>query len=294
MFSLILIIVIIVCLFGMAAVVVKNLPKIRTVDSGAAPAVKQTRVKRKLLEERFARRLNQTFSQSARVLKPLGRLLGEQFKRLYDFIAGLEEKYRHRTLRASFRDKVDKQEFIGRMLTEAEALLAAEDLNAAEAKYIEILKLDEMNIEAYKGLGETYLLKKDYEHAKETFEFLVKITENDPLVYRRLGAISSQKGNLKRAQDEFKKSLELDKNNVSTYLELAEVHLNLDEPQQAFETVQQAAAIEPNNPRILDFLIEISIIVRDKDTALKAYNQLKEVNPENQKLLEMKEKIDEL
>jgi tetratricopeptide (TPR) repeat protein len=294
MFPLILIIIIVICLIGMGAVVFKNLPKIRAVDSHEAPVVKQTKIKRKLLEERFTRRLNKTFSQLGQTLKPLGGLMRDKSKELYRLIIELEEKYRHRALKANFRDKVDKQEFIGRMLSEAETLLEMEDLNAAEAKYIEILKLDEMNIEAYKGLGETYLLKKDYEHAKETFEFLLKITENDPFVYRSLGAISSQKGDLKRAQDEFKKSLELDKTSISTYLELAEVYLNLDEPRQAFEIVQQAAGLEPHNPRILDFLIEISIIVRDKDTALKAYNQLKEVNPENQKLLEMKEKIDEL
>ena len=276
------------------AIFIKKIPKIRTVNSETAPMARQLEVKKRLLEERLGRRLNNGWSKINDLVRPWQKHLSLKFKEFYQKLSALEEKYRHQAWRASFQDQVGQQQFISRLMAKAEILFKEENFAEAEKKYIEILGFDNKNVAAYKGLGELYLWQKDYEHAKETFEFLLNLGHFDPIVYHNLGFIASQKGDLKQAEHDFQKSLEIDSADIESYLSLARVYLNLDERQMAFETITKAASLEPNNPRVLDFLIEVSIIVRDKDAAYKAYLKLKEVNSENQKLSELKEQIDKL
>lgn len=294
MFSLILILIIIGCLVAIGVILFRKFPKVAAINLKTTPVIKQLEVKRRLLEERLQRKFSNTGNKTLSLLKPLGKLLGAKIKSWCRKISELEEEYRQKVLKSSFKDKIQAQQYANRLLSQAEELIRQDKLPAAEKKYIEILTLDEKNVTAYKGLGELYLKQKDYEHARETFEFLLKLNEDDPFVYRSLGEISLGKGDLKKAQEQYLRSLELDAANIATYLDLAEVYLNLDEADKAFEITSQAAGLEPLNPRILDFLIEVSIIVRDKEAALKAFHQLKESNPENQKLAELKEKIDKL
>ncbi|MCX6785731.1 MAG: tetratricopeptide repeat protein [Candidatus Komeilibacteria bacterium] len=294
MLNLILLIIIVGCAFGLGWIVFKKLAKVAMVDSETSPVVKQSAVKKRLMEERLQRKVSAAGGKVLSYLKPAFKLLVKVIRAGYQKSVDLEEHYRHKVLHASFKDKVQIQQYASQLLTKAAALLEQERLTEAEKAYLEILKLDEKNAAAYQGLGELYLLKKDHEHAREIFEFLLRLNENNPLAYYNLGAIASKKGDLKQAQEQYLKSLELDAGNIGSYLDLAGVYLNLDEPNQAWAAVNKAAVLEPNNPKILDFLIEVSIITRDKDAARRAYQRLKEVNPENQKLPELKEKIDSL
>lgn len=293
MFSTILIIIIFLSLAAIAVILIRKLPKILAVNT-KSPALKQASVKRQLLERRFQRHFKEGGKRVAIILKPILNDLAEKSKRFYQKLINLEEKYRHKALKASFKEEVVKEQKIERLLKKAQELVEKEDFDEAEKMYIAALTLEGKSISAYKGLGELYLLKKDYEHAKETFEFLLKIAQNDPYVFSGLGEIAALRGDLKVAEEDYLKSLEIDKGNIDTYLKLAEIYLNLEDNQKAFATVEQAVTLEPNNPRVLDFLIEISIIVKDKATAYKAYRQLKEVNPENGKLSEFRERINSL
>lgn len=289
----ILIIVISLCVITIIIILAKKLPKVMVVDV-KSNIIKQAEVKKRLLEERFERHFKDGGRAIIIFITPLTKQLKKIFKLWYQKIVKLEEAYRHKALKMSFKDEVVKQQGIVKMLNEAAIKASNEVFDEAEKIYIEVLTLDDKNIEAYKGLGEIFLLKKDFEHAKETFEFLLKLSQNDPFIYSRLGEIAAEKGDLKMAEEDLLKSLAMDKENSETYLKLAEIYLNLDNPRQAFSMAEQAAIIEPNNPRILDFLIEISIIVQDKTAALRAYQQLKEVNPDNQGLIAIKEKISRL
>ena len=75
-----------------------------------------------------------------------------------------------------------------------EDFIDKENFADAEKKYVEALTLDDKSYQAYQGLGQLYLLQKDYEHAKETFEFLLKLNQEDPFIYRSLGEIAAGRG----------------------------------------------------------------------------------------------------
>ena len=290
----ILIIIIAACLAVIFYIIFPKFAKVALVDISKAPMLQQKEIKKKILEQRFARHLQAGTQKAVSNLEPILKKIGGLVKNWYRKMLDLEEWYKHKAIHASFKDKVDRERYTGQLLTKADKEVAEEKFDDAERKYFEVLKIDERNAEAYKGLGYLYFLKKDYEHAKEIYEFLLKLDFNDPIVYRNLGEIASQKGDLQGAEEKYRKSLELDQADLQTYLDLAEVYLNLDDPRKAFDLANKAVSLEPNNPRSLDFLLQVSIIVRDKDAALKAWRQLKETNPENQKLADLKEQISKL
>ena len=291
MFSTFLVIIIVICLVAIAIIVGRKFSALKAVNTKTAPVIQQMDVKRKLLEQRLQRHLKDGGSKAYTYIKPLVAQISVKLRQLYQKLFELEENYRHKVLKSSFKDKVVQEQKVDEILKQAEDFIDKENFADAEKKYVEALTLDDKSYQAYQGLGQLYLLQKDYEHAKETFEFLLKLNQEDPFIYRSLGEIAAGRGDLKSAEDEYIKSLELDNKDIASYLDLAEVYLNLDEPRKAFEVISQAAAIEPRNPKILDFLIEVCIILQDKVAARKALRQLSEANPENQKLSEFKERI---
>lgn len=294
MLSVILIVVITVCAAVILVIIWGKLGKISAVNYQASKAARQVAVKRRLLEERLQRKLATAGNKLSGFLQPLGRGLSAKVKSWYQKAVDLEESYRHKILRDSFKDKVSQEQHSGGLLAEAEAFFRAGDLAQAEKKFIEVLELDQMNIAAYQGLGELYLEQEDYDHARQTLEFLLKLDKNNASAYRDLAQVQVAKGDLKSAEQGYVQFLALDRTNINGYLELAEVYLQLEEPSRAFALADQASGLEPGNPKVLDFLIEVSIITRDRQAALKAWRMLKEVNPENQKLDEFKSRIDKL
>jgi len=294
MFTLFLIIIVVVSVGIILAIIIRKVPAIKSVNPKAAPVIQQMTVKQQLIRKRLERHIKDGGQKTFIFLKPALNQIALKLRQGYQKLIDLEEEYRHKVLKASFKDKVVQEQKIDEIIKEAEVLTDQEKYQEAEKKYIEALTLDEQSSEAYGGLGKLYLLQKDYEHAKETFEFLMSLDDSDPFVYRSLGEISADRGDLKTAEDEYLKSLELNSKDISVYIDLAQVYLNLEEPHKAFEIIGQAATQEPKNPKILDFLIEISIILQDKVAAKKALKALKEANPENQKLDEFKHRIEEL
>jgi len=293
MLSTILIIIIIVSVGVIGYIFFKKIPKVSAVNETSA-VLKQASVKKRLLEDRLERHFKEGGAKLINSMQPLFKELVLWFKERSRRFIELEEKYRHKSLKISFKDEVAKEQKIAKLLGRAQLWLNQDNFEEAEKIYIEVLTLDERSIPAYKGLGELYILKKDYELAKQTYEFLLKLTQDDPEVYKGLGAVAWGKGDLKMAEEDYLKSLNIDKGNIEVYLNLAQVYINLEEPNKAFKMVETAAIFEPKNPRVLDFLIELSIMVQDKATAVKTFKQLKEANPENQKLSEFKERIEKM
>lgn len=294
MLSVILIVVITVCAAVILVIVWGKLGKVSAVNYQASKAARQVAVKRRLLEERLQRKFTIAGGKLSGFLRPLGTGLSARVKSWYQKAVDLEESYRHKILRDSFKDKVSQEQHSGGLLAEAEAFFREGNLAQAEKKFIEVLELDQMNIPAYQGLSELYLEQEDYDQARQTLEFLLKLDKNNATAYRSLGHLQTVKGDLKSAEQSYLKFLALDRTNINGYLELAEVYLQLEEPPKAFALADQASGLEPSNPKALDFLIEVSIITRDRQAALKAWRMLKEVNPENNKLDEFKQRIDKL
>ena len=167
------------------------------------------------------------------------------------------EKNKHYTPQSIERLAAD----IENLLDEARTLADGGKITEAEKKFLEVVKLDPKNVEAYRGLGDLYYSKKQYNEAREIYKFLIK-----------LNSVS-----VNRKSDYF--------------FNLALIYKAENELGEALNYGLKAIDLVPNSPRYLDFIIDLSIIEGDKVGARRHLVKLKEVNPENQKIAVWEEQL---
>lgn len=180
------------------------------------------------------------------------------------------------------------------LLEEARRLAKSDNWKQAEGKYIEIIKIDQKNIDAYQGLAQLYLDNNKNAEARQILEFLLKLGAEDADTYINFANLAWEENNLDEAKIYYLKALSLDGSKVAARVNLGLVYNELGDKESAMQQFRAAFELEPNNPRYLDLLLESSIQIGDKDLARQALQNLKEVNPENQKIDDFKKRINEM
>lgn len=74
----------------------------------------------------------------------------------------------------------------------AKKFLEEKNFPEAEKIYLEIIKRDPQNIDAYKGLGQVYLKQNNLKDAKASFEYVLKIKPDDKEAKIELRVIESK------------------------------------------------------------------------------------------------------
>ena len=165
---------------------------------------------------------------------------------------------------------------------------------AAERLFIEVIKTNPREAEAYRGLGKTYLAMEKLKEAKETFEFLAKLKPDEDRVYNYLGMVAEAQGKKAEAIRYFEEAVRLNDKLAVRFYDLGRMYVSAKRPAAALRNFARAAEIEPNNPKYLDQLLEMSIITGDVDLAQEVYDRLRLTNPDNQKLPGFKQRIEEM
>ncbi|MFW0862184.1 MAG: tetratricopeptide repeat protein [Candidatus Komeilibacteria bacterium] len=287
-----LLVIILICALIIGYIIISKFPQLTLVETASSPDDKQEDLKKALLEQRLKRQFLSGFKIILSALTPVWDKIVSLFESIINSFKKKEEEYRHKLLHADFKEEVDKEQKISKLMMEAQEL-TANNIKEAEDRYIDVLKLDPKNKEAYMKLAKIYWEQKDYEHAIELYNYLLKIVE-DGQIYSNLGAIAEERGNLKEAEDNYLSALKSDEAADDVYFNLAKIYNEQEEMEKALEMIQKSLQIEPNNPKYLDFLLQISIIVQDKKLANDTWQALATANPDNQKLEEYKELVDEL
>lgn len=191
--------------------------------------------------------------------------------------------------------KIEKEKTkIEELLEEAQKLAKDGDWKLAEGKYIEIIKLDSRNVDAYLGLGRLYAEQKKFSEARQIFEFLLKLNVATPDLYLDIANLSWEENNLDEAKIYYLKALSLDGARVIARINLGLIFSELGDKTSAAQQFSAALELDPRNPRYLDLLVESSIQIGEVALAKRALNNLKEVNPENQKIKELEDRIEEM
>ncbi len=264
MYNIIPVSIIILSLAIIIAILIRKVPAVASIDIKQLPEEKQKEIKNNLIRSKIQRGLEKTIFSYDLISKKLG-FLNKFLDLIRKRVTALEEKYSRKNKRIIKSEPGVIKEKVAQLLSEAEEIQGRGEFSEVEKKYIEVIELDPLNIDAYRGLGNFYLKQNDFDEAKQTFEHVLKLIKR------------------KRAKEI-----------VEDYINLSFVYRELGEGKRALAVLKKTLRLEPNNPRNLDLLCEASIIVKDKDSALRAYKQLKEVNPENQKLEGLEERIREI
>ncbi len=251
-------------------IIIKRIPDLTTINTESIPEERESKVRNRIIVERLARKLANFINVITTFWHPISETLKDFFSDLYKTILDLEKKTQQqvRPLKT-----VEIKQLISEKLQSAKQHFDKSELVAAENDYIEVVRLDPKNIEAFEGLSQIYLANRDYKKSRETVRYCVKllgkkITSDTP---------KEEKHRL-----------------ASCYADLGNIYQLESKNQLAFANFAKATELEPNNPRFLDLMLKISIMLKNKEAAWRAFNALSETDPGNQKLSDLRQEIEAL
>lgn len=266
------------------SVLVKKFPQLKLIDLSTMAKERHAELKARLMKDRFDRGIGAIAGKTADVTaKATGRMKG-----MYERAYGSLKKIEARMDGGAKPSAVDA----AATLEEAQRALQAGRYEEAERTFIELLRRDGKDVDAYRGLAELYIDQKLYDQAAETLEFLLRLTGDDGRALGRLGQVEASRGNFPQAEARYLRSIDLASDATSYRADLGRIYLASGEARKSQEQFRMALQAEPHNPKYLDYFLEASILVGDPDSAQEALGALREVNPENAKLEEFRARIE--
>lgn len=248
MLTAIFVILIVAALGVIGWIIIRNLPQLSLLNPDQSPREKTQRLKKNIIVERILRKARAIGGRVAHT--DTWRRIPYLVENSYAKLKILEETYKART----------KEAKINLLLKRGNDSLT-EDPELAERCFLDVIALDARSPEAYEGLFQIYLQRKNFPESLEIMEFLTRINP---------GA-------------------------AGRYLfELASAYQMSGETESAGHYARQAIEYESFNPKYLDFLVENAILGKDSKGASKYLKQLKKANPDNAKIEEFEERIKNL
>ncbi len=278
--------------------IVKKFPQLTLLDVESIPEVKEEKKKDEFLKKRAEKKTQEQKEKKKIKWQPLLDFSEHLQSGFRSFVGTIEKKVFHINFAKNREKKLEEgispEQEIALLLHEAENARHAENLDQAEKKYIEIIRLNPKHIDAYRGLAEVYMGLGQKKEAEETYKFLHHLIPNDDMVCISLAQLAEEEGKTTLAIQYYEKSLLLNDSIASRFAHLAGLLESEKQYPAALEAMEQSVELEPQNPKYLDNLIELAIIVSDKELAEETYQKLRLVNPDNHKLPLFKDKIQAL
>lgn len=297
---------IILAIIGLAGVIIiisRKFLSLSLIDVEKS-ASKAKKLKNAIIASRFHRILQAKGKKPKETIKNISAMIKRSFDKTMDKLLEIEsmtskaagpKPSQKESKKEKSTVKATKTETkIFDLLEEARRLARGVNWKQAEGKYIEIIKIDQKNVDAYRGLAQLYLDNNKNAEARQILEFLLKLGAEDADTYINFANLSWEEDNLEEAKIHYLKALSLDGSKVVARVNLGLVFNELGDKESAMQQFRAVFELEPKNPRYLDLLLESSIQIGDKDLARKALQNLREVNPENQKIDDFKKRINEI
>lgn len=269
-YNIIPLIIIVISLIIIIFIIGRRFSQLATIDLDSIAQERYDKVKNKIIIERLKRKWQPLKTKLIFLTKPFLNRFILILKNFYEKIIKLEEEYKKDSFEKS-QISVNLPQQIDNLFQKAQELFKEQNYLEAEKNYIKVIELDNKNLNAYQGLGELYLEKKDYKAAKETFRYILKLLKSK--------AVITNNGNGKEHSLAY------------CFFNLGVIYQKMEQNKPALNNFKKALELEPYNPKYLDQIIEISIILKDKKLAQNTLKTFKEVNPDNQKLSELEEKV---
>lgn len=296
MLNWIFLIIIILCIGGAIFIVSRKFPELSALDVAILPEEKFGRKKKEIITKRIDARRARIKEKSKKYFFPLRKIWGQWQLKFRIYVGKIERLMLHEQAAAKkTQTKITDLEttaHVKKMIDEGEQLLAQNNLDRAEEKFIAAIKLDTHAVAAYRGLADAYLAKKSLEEARTTYQFVLQLDKEDDSVMVKLAEIAESQGDIEEAIQYYQQAVVINDSLSPRFVHLGELLLRVGQPVVAREAFAAAVELEPQNPKYLDLLAETAILCQDKTLALKVYGDLCLVNPENKKLPDLKQRID--
>jgi len=288
-------IIIILSLAVIIAIIVRRFPQLALLDIESAPETQEGKKKDDFLKKRVQKKAEKNKKERLVRLRPYIQKLKEIQLKFRKYVGRVEKrilKERQKDISAQAEEvKFQKQGEVRSLVQIGQKAIADARFDIAEKNFLDAVKVDAKNIDAYRGLAEVYCSQDQVDEAKQTLEFILYLDPGDDQSMMKLGDMYAEEGKIEEALSYYQQAVLINEIYASRFAKIAELLFKLEQFEAAYEAIGQAVELEPNNPKYLDKLLEISIIVGTKESALRVFDRLRLVNPENKKLKMYREKI---
>ena len=268
--------------------VIRHWREIRLLDVGTIRAEQERKARDRIVRDRFDRLLRRWSAP----LRQTGRRASQWFSHT---VQDAEKKLgivRPQPNPSAAADMPSGRVMV--LLEEAAGLAREGKTSHAERIYLEVLKINMRQADAYRGLGELYLADRQYAQAKETFDFLVSMNRADDAVYAGLATIAEADNQLLDAERDRKRAIEMKPNSSLRFAELATHYLKRAMAKEALAATEEAMRLDPSDFRTLELSCRAAILLRDRQTAERTLRDLRLNGYDRSRLDSLREQIDEL
>lgn len=261
LFDWLLLALILVALAVMVYFVAKKWRKLLLLDVEAMPRAKLRSKKYQIIEDRLQRKVGTAKKVTNEAIAPSIKHVFKKFHFFYQKLQALEKKYRRTEVEPETQEGKEKtRNKIVTLLENGAKAFKEENYGDAENLFLDVIRLNPKEVEAYEYLGELYTHKKEYEHAIESLQHALKLRPDEERIHCDLGAVYEAMGNIDKAMEYY----------------------------------QQCICIAPNNPRNLSLVLDCALEKKDRFLAKETLRKLKEADPDNQKLGDLEKKVEQM
>jgi tetratricopeptide (TPR) repeat protein len=272
-------VVVLIAVIIITVIVLRHFPQAASIDLESLPAEQEAAMKAALMERRLKRKILEWKNKIIPLFRKIGLTFSRAGKGIHKRVAQMEQRYRQKPSTMTSEQQEEVKQKIRQLLQSAKEHSEEEHWAEAESKYIEVLSWDHKNLDAYFGLGEVYIARKEHQQAKETLMYLLKLVQAQELGEEQISIFSSP----------------LTSSQINeAYYDYALALQNIGDLEAARHQMAIAIERDSKNPKYLDKAVELNILLNDRVSAQDAFNKLKNVNPENQKLSSLEARIREL
>ncbi len=169
---------------------------------------------------------------------------------------------------------------LAQLLANAEKLFEQKKYVSAEKAFLNVLKFDHKNIQAYRRLGSIYLAQKNYEDSIECLQITAQLAPSAASYYNLGHALAENHNNIK-AIAAYEKSTMFEPAAV-TYTSLAKAHRQMNNRAKALLALERAAELEPNKAH-LAALGEAYLENHERVKAEETYGKILKIDPTDAK-----------
>lgn len=165
--------------------------------------------------------------------------------------------------------------------TEAQALAADGEFQAAVDLYTRVINDDARNIDAYLARAEANTRLGQFDEALADFERVLRIDENNVLAYNNRGNHYARQGEFLLALEDYNRALELAPENSLVYLNRGNALRQIGANRQAIANYNRVIQLTPDNALAYANRGIAFGNLEEYDSAIESFNQAIELAPES-------------
>lgn len=267
LFNVLPIVLIFVAFVIASIVVIRRFPDIRSINVESVPEAKVAATKRRLLVQRLERKLRDGFSSSWQAGRQWGAATQQRLGSLTDRLRTLEDRYRSSTSIQTNESMIEEPAEAPMLEEPTIQTKAITPEPPAEQFYLDAIKQNPKDAEAYRALGELWFQRGQHNEAREALHYALHLKE-DATTLAALGGLAHATGELSEAHERYEKAVELDPTNVVHLDRLLDLCILVGRKQQAVATMKKLSAIAPDHPNLSSLYERIAAMpARKRKTA---------------------------